>query len=122
MALDEATRAAAEELIEALHPLTARARAMFGGYCFYVDGKVIGLVCDGRVFVKTSARDELLRGWADLAPAYPGAKDSWRLPVSALRDAPDRVREVIDQVSLALPARRRRGSQRPETGTGLPAN
>lgn len=112
MALDEATRAAAEELIEALHPLMARARAMFGGYCFYVDGKVVGLVCDGRVFVKTSARDELLTGWADLAPAYPGAKDSWRLPVSALRETPDRVRDVIHQVSLALPARRRRGSCR----------
>lgn len=71
MALDQPTRAATEELIEALQPLAARARAMFGGYCFYVDDKVVGLVCDGRVFVKTSPRDELLRGWADLAPAYP---------------------------------------------------
>lgn len=108
MALDEATRAAAEDLIEALRPLDARARAMFGGYCFYVDDKVVGLVCDGRVFVKTSARDDLLRDWAQLAPAYPGAKDSWRLPAAAVLDSPERVRDAVAQVAAVLPARKSR--------------
>ena len=108
MALDEATRDAAEDLIEALRPLDARARAMFGGYCFYVEDKVVGLVCDGRVFVKTSTRDDLLRDWAELAPAYPGAKDSWRLPESAVLDSPDRVREAVEQVAAALAARKPR--------------
>lgn len=106
MAMDELTRGAAADLIEALLPLDARSRAMFGGYCYYVDDVVVGLVCDGRVFVKRSPSDELLRGWADLAPAYPGAKDSWRLPVTAVRDDPDRVREVIEQVAASLPRRR----------------
>ncbi len=110
MTLDDPTRGIAADLIEALRPLDARAKAMFGGYCVYVDDKVVGLVCDGHVFVKTSARDELLRGWAQLAPAYPGAKHSWRLPGGAVRDAPDRVRAVVEQVAAALPPRTPRSS------------
>lgn len=107
MALDDATRSAAADLIEALQPLPARAKAMFGGYCFYVGDKVVGLVCDGRVFIKPSPRDDLLRGWAQLAPAYPGAKDSWQLPVSAVRETPDKVRAVVEHIAAALPDRRR---------------
>jgi TfoX/Sxy family transcriptional regulator of competence genes len=106
--IDEETRRAADDLVEALAPLDARAKAMFGGYCFYVDDKVVGLVCDGRVFVKRSARDDLLEGSADLAPAYPGAKDSWRLPVSYVETDPDGVRDIVEQVAAALPVRRKR--------------
>jgi TfoX/Sxy family transcriptional regulator of competence genes len=113
MALEDVTRAAADDLVEALRPLDATAKAMFGGYCYYLGGKVVGLVCDGRVFVKRSRRDDLLSGWAQLAPAYPGAKNSWRLPTGALVETPERVREVIEQVAAVLPARtpRRRASR-----------
>lgn len=107
MALDDATRALAADLVEALQPLMARARPMFGGYCFYVDDKVVGLINDGAIFVKRSARDDLLQGWAELAPSYPGASDSWRLPASALADEPDRVRNIVEQVGAVLPPRRR---------------
>jgi len=110
MSLDDSTREAAGDLLEALQPLDARTRAMFGGYCFYVDDKVVGLVCDGHVFVKTSPRDELLQGWARLAPAYPGAKDSWRLPSDAVRCSPDRVRAVVAEVAATLTHRRRPAS------------
>ncbi|GAA0353909.1 TfoX/Sxy family protein [Micropruina glycogenica] len=113
MSLDDATRAAAQDLIEALQPLDAHAKAMFGGYCFYVGDKVVGLVCDGHVFVKPSAKDDLLRDWAQLAPAYPGAKDSWRLPAGAVRDTPDRVRAVVEEVASSLPQRKRTASSRP---------
>ncbi len=112
MSLDPATRDAAIDLVEALRPLDALARAMFGGYCVYVNGKVVALVCDGRVFVKTSPRDDLLRGWAELAPAYPGARDSWQLPAAAVRDSPERVREVVKKVAIALPTPRPRPSAR----------
>ena len=36
MSLDDSTREAAGDLLEALQPLDARTRAMFGGYCFYL--------------------------------------------------------------------------------------
>jgi TfoX/Sxy family transcriptional regulator of competence genes len=108
VALDEDTKRAAEDLVEALQPLDARAKAMFGGYCFYVDDKVAGLVCDGRVFVKKSSRDDLLEELAESAPAYPGAKDSWRLPVGLVEKDPDRVRDIVEQVAAVLPAPRKR--------------
>lgn len=108
MPLDDATRALADDLVEALRPLEARARPMFGGYCFYVDEKVVGLVCDGRVFVKRSGRDDLLRDFAELAPAYPGARDSWRLPAASVRDEPERIHDIIEQVAAVLPSRKRR--------------
>lgn len=82
--MDEPTRALAEDLVEAMRPLDVRVRAMFGGYTFYVDDKVVGLVNDGRVFVKRSSAEALLDGLAELAPAYPGARESWRLAADAL--------------------------------------
>ena len=106
--MDVPTRRVAEDLTECLAPLNATTRAMFGGYCVYVDDKEAGLVCDGRVFVKPSSADEILSGFADPAPAYPGAKDSWRLPASAHVDEPDRVVAIFRATADALPARRAR--------------
>ena len=74
--------------------------------------KVAGLVCDGRIFVKRSARDELFEGVAELAPAYPGAKDSWRLPPDVLRQQPDQVRDIVEQVAAVLPVRKGRKASR----------
>jgi hypothetical protein len=45
----------------------------------YCDGKIVALVCDDQLFVKVT---EAARAWlgdaVDLAPAYPGAKPSFR--------------------------------------------
>ncbi len=100
---DKANQDAVDDLLEALQPLNVRAKAMFGGYCFYVDEKVTGLVCDGRIFVKRSIRDDLLQESAELAPAYPGATDTWRLPEDSLRQEPDRIRQIIEEVAATLP-------------------
>lgn len=104
MANDPATQAMAEALVEALFPLNARARAMFGGYSFYIDDKIAGMVCDGSVFVKPSPHDDLIGPHADLAPAYPGAKDTWRLKPGVLEQDPDGIRDIIEQIVETLPA------------------
>jgi DNA transformation protein len=105
MSLDPQTRQAAEDLVDALLPLEARVRPMFGGYCVYIDGKVVGLVCDGRIFVKPSNEDALLNGYADPASAYSGAKPSWRLPLDSLRDNPEHVIEIFRATARALPTK-----------------
>lgn len=102
---DETTRQVVEDFVEALAPLDVRMRAMFGGYCVYVNEKVVALGCDGAIFVKRSERDDLLKNWARLGHAYPGARPSWQLPENALRDEPERVRDTIEQVSAALHTR-----------------
>ncbi len=114
--MDESTREAAADLIDCLLPLNATARSMFGGYCVYIDGKPAGLVNDGRIFVKRSPAEGIMAGYAELAPAYPGARDSWLLPAGAVRDDPGRVAGFFAATADALPPpppRRSRTRRRP---------
>lgn len=54
------------------------AHKMFGEYGLYLDGKIIGLVCDNQVFLKkTAAGAQLLGADAMEGFAYPGAKASY---------------------------------------------
>ncbi len=54
------------------------AKKMFGEYGLYLDGKVMGLVCDNQVFLKkTAAGAKLLGEDAVEGYAYPGAKLSY---------------------------------------------
>ena len=50
-------------------------RKMFGDYGIYCHGKIFGLICDDRLYIKpTEAGRRLLRK-EDLRPPYDGAKD-----------------------------------------------
>ena len=51
-------------------------RKMFGEYALYSKGKVVALICDNQLFVKsTNAGKEYIGKFVE-APAYPGAKPS----------------------------------------------
>ncbi len=50
------------------------AKAMFGEYGVYVDGKMIGLICDDQLYVKPTASGRLHAEPVSEAPPYPGAK------------------------------------------------
>jgi TfoX/Sxy family transcriptional regulator of competence genes len=49
-------------------------RKMFGEYAVYAEGKVVGLVCDNRLFIKPTAAGRAYIGEPVEAPPYPGAK------------------------------------------------
>lgn len=53
---------------------TVSAKPMFGEYGVYVDGKMIGLVCDDQLFVKPTKLGCAHAEPASDAPPYPGAK------------------------------------------------
>ena len=53
---------------------TVSAKPMFGEYGIYVDGKMIGSVCDDRLYVKPTASGRAHAEPASDAPPYPGAK------------------------------------------------
>lgn len=72
--MDSATDSVARDLVAALLPVEIVVRPMFGGLCWYLDGKVLGLINDGAVFVKASSRDALLAGLADLSPPTPAQR------------------------------------------------
>jgi TfoX/Sxy family transcriptional regulator of competence genes len=64
------------------------ARKMFGEYGVYCDGKIVALVCDDQLFAKITAAGRAFLGDAvDEAPAYPGAKSSFRVDPERWEDA-----------------------------------
>ena len=50
-------------------------RKMFGDYGIYCNGKIFGLICDDRFYVKPTEEGRNLLGNADMRPPYDGAKD-----------------------------------------------
>ena len=52
-------------------------RHMFGGTTLYMNGKVVGLICDNQLFVKPTEGGRAFIGDPVEAPPYPGAKLSF---------------------------------------------
>ena len=52
-------------------------RMMFGGCTLYLDGKVVGLICDDQLFVKPTSAGREFIGKVIEAPPYAGAKNSF---------------------------------------------
>lgn len=53
------------------------ARTMFGEYGVYADGKIFGLICDNKLFVKPTVSGKEFIGDVVESPPYPGAKNSF---------------------------------------------
>ena len=51
-----------------------RVQAMFGEYALYLDGKVLGFVCDDTLFLKDTPGARALIDAPETGPAYPGSK------------------------------------------------
>ena len=49
-------------------------KKMFGEYALYLNGKVVALICDNRLFIKPTEGGRVFIGNVVEAPAYPGAK------------------------------------------------
>jgi TfoX/Sxy family transcriptional regulator of competence genes len=78
------------------------AKAMFGEYGVYLDGKVVALVCDDQLFVKpTAAGREEMPGLTE-SPPYPGAKPHLLVPPD--RWAGDALAKLLGVTAAHLPA------------------
>ena len=53
------------------------AKKMFGEYGIYSDGKIFGLICDNKLFIKPTLAGRKFIGNPVEAPPYPGAKPSF---------------------------------------------
>lgn len=53
------------------------AKKMFGEYGVYSDGKLFGLICDNKLFIKPTTAGRAFIGEVVEAPPYPGAKNSF---------------------------------------------
>lgn len=56
---------------------TITAKSMFGEYGIYSDGKIFGLICDNKLFIKPTEGGRAFIKNVVEAPPYPGAKNSF---------------------------------------------
>ena len=76
---------------------------MFGEYGLYLDDKMVGVICDDRLFIKPTATGRDFAGPLEEAPAYPGAKASLVVDDARLADG-DWLSTLISVTAKALPA------------------
>lgn len=81
-------------------------KPMFGEYALYADGKVVGLVCDDRVFVKVHEASKALEG-SEQAPPYPGAKPYYVVEEGRLADPS--FAAMLLELAKALPEPAKKG-------------
>lgn len=106
-----------DDFIAYLHELLepagkVSARAMFGGHGVYVDGIIIGIVVEGRLYLKADALSEprfVATGNAPFtypSPKGPMAMSYWSVPEDAL-DSPE---AMASWAKLAMEAARRKAA------------
>jgi TfoX/Sxy family transcriptional regulator of competence genes len=90
------------------------ARAMFGEYALYADGKVVGLVCDDLLYVKILPASSALERQCEKGDPYPGAKPHYIVEegqLSTIESLPAILCAVAEATSQKKPkAKRKRPS------------
>jgi TfoX/Sxy family transcriptional regulator of competence genes len=93
----------------------ASCRKMFGEYGLYAGAKLVGLICDNRLFVKPTEAGRKLIGKPVEAPPYPGAKPSFLIE--------DRIEdrrwlsELIRVTAAELPGSKPKTGSKPKRAT-----
>lgn len=80
-------------------------RKMFGDYGIYCDGKIFGLICDNRFYLKPTEAARALLRLEELRPPYEGAKDYFYI---ADVDDRDYLSELVRVTCRALPEPKKR--------------
>lgn len=92
---------------------TVAAKPMFGEYGVYVDGKMIGSVCDDQLFVKPTTSGRVHAEPVSDASSYPGAKPQMLIEADRWDDA-EWLGELLRVTAAELPAPKPR---KPKQGT-----
>lgn len=78
------------------------AKKMFGEYGIYADGKLFGLICDNKLFIKPTNAGRKFIGNVVEAPPYDGAKPSFLIE-DKMEDS-DWLSELVNTSLNELPA------------------
>ncbi len=97
-----------------LSGLDVRTAPMFGEFCLYLEGKVVGFLCDDTLFIKPSPADDALFERTHPGKPYPAAKDYREVPGDALEDH-EWLRAAIVATADALPAPKQKTTPKPKT-------
>jgi TfoX/Sxy family transcriptional regulator of competence genes len=89
------------------------AKPMFGDYGVYVDGKMIGLVCDDQLFVKPRLSGRAHAEPVSDVPPYPGAKAHMLIAADRWDDAEwlgDLLRVTAAELATPKPRKPKQGT------------
>ena len=75
-------------------------KKMFGDYGIYCDGKIFGLICDDRFYLKPTDEVRPLLRTIEMRPPYEGAKDYFYI---ADLDDRDYLSQLVRETCKALP-------------------
>ena len=79
-----------------------RASKMFGEYGFYLGPRLVGLICDDQLFIKSTDAGRAYIGKVIEAPPYKGAKPSLLISGDRLEDG-EWLAELVRRTAEALP-------------------
>lgn len=87
------------------------AKPMFGEFGVYLDGKMVGSICDDRLYVKPTASGRLQAEPVSEAPPYPGAKPHLLIEADRWEDA-DWLADLLRVTAAELPTPKARKPKR----------
>jgi DNA transformation protein len=92
-------------------PKRFSARAMFGEYALYADGKVVALICDDRLYVKILPASAELETVCEKGEPYPRAKLHYIVEEGQLSTMP-RLSAILAEIGRSLPEKKKRGRKK----------
>jgi TfoX/Sxy family transcriptional regulator of competence genes len=87
------------------------ARAMFGEYALYADGKVVALICDDRLYIKILPASKELEPLCEKGEPYPGAKPHYVVEEGQLSTL-EKLPAILFTVAKAVPAKKKSGRKK----------
>jgi TfoX/Sxy family transcriptional regulator of competence genes len=90
---------------------TASAKPIFGEYGVYVDGKMVGSICDDQLYIKPTDKGRAHAGIVTEASPYPGAKPCLVIDADRWDDA-DWLATLLTITAADLPAPKPKRSKR----------
>jgi len=105
------TRDFLDKVLERMGPLDVSARAMFGEYGLYFEGRFFGVVCDNTVFIKVTPRGANVAGRIAKGQPFPGAKPWFKVSAAKLAER-DWLTFLISETTADLAPPKTRGRPR----------
>lgn len=89
---------------------TFTAKTMFGEYAIYANGKIVGLVCNDRLFVKDTPVTASLAEECEKGPPYPGAKPHYIVDEGQITSLVD-FAGLLVRLAASLPTPKKKGKR-----------
>ena len=89
------------------------ARAMFGEYGIYADGKIAGFICDNQLLIKPTPQSLALEDICEKDHAYPNSKLYYVVSEEQL-DEPEIFCDIMFAITAATPDKKKKAKKKPK--------